>query len=63
MIILRDWNDNIVEVTVDNFKIGSAEDKFKITFDKVSDFDSVILWKPFILKFDREVERQMHNDQ
>ena len=32
-------------------------------FVKVSDFDFVILWKPFILKFDREVERQMHNDQ
>ena len=43
LILLTDWNNVTLEVTADNFKIGSEEDKFKISFGSVSpsQFDSL----------------------
>ena len=36
LILLTDWNNNTLEVTADNFKIASEEDKFKLSFGSVS---------------------------
>ena len=43
LILLTDWNNNTLEVTADNFKIASEEDKFKTSFGLVSptDYDSL----------------------
>ena len=43
LILLTDWNNVTLEVTADNFKIASEEDKFKISFGPVSptDYDSL----------------------
>ena len=43
LIILTDWDNNTLEVTADNFKIASEEDKFKLSFGSVSpsEYDSL----------------------
>ena len=43
LIVLTDWSQNRLEITVDNITIGSEADKFQINFGSVSpsDFDSI----------------------
>ena len=47
VIILTDWEDNKLEMSADNFKIGSEADKFNINFDTITppQFDGLQLHK------------------